>query len=177
MVTDALTDAVSLQLAKELKAAGLVYVHLVDHTAMGGPKPSPELTKGIREAFGGTLILAGGFDGAKAEQALEEKRGELVAFGRPFIGNPTLVKKPEIARCRSATAWPRRTRTAKDSGPCRRLRRSKSRDVSRARSTFALSRNPRTVIQTTSLNALEPPCLPTFQKIADSLALRAWWPA
>lgn len=93
MVTDALTDAVYLQLAKELKAAGLVYVHLVDHTAMGGPKPSPELTKGIREAFGGILILAGGFDGAKAEQVLEEKRGELVAFGRPFIGNPTLVKK------------------------------------------------------------------------------------
>lgn len=56
-------------------------------------KHSPELTRGIRETFGGTLIISGGFDGAKAERALEEKRGELVAFGRPFIGNPTLVKK------------------------------------------------------------------------------------
>jgi N-ethylmaleimide reductase len=93
MVTDADTDAVYLQLAKELRAAGLVYVHVVDHSAMGGPKPKAELVKGIREGFGGTLILAGGFDGATAEAALQEKRGELVAFGRPFLANPTLVKK------------------------------------------------------------------------------------
>ena len=93
MVTDPQTDAVYLQLARELKAAGLVYLHLVDHSAMGGPQPKPELTAGIRAAFGGTLILSGGFDGAKAEKALEDKRGELVAFGRPFMANPTLVKK------------------------------------------------------------------------------------
>jgi len=93
MVVDADTDAVYLQLAKELRAAGLVYVHVVDHSAMGGPKPKPELVKGLREAFGGVLILAGGFDGAKAEAALQDKRGELIAFGRPFLANPTLVKK------------------------------------------------------------------------------------
>ncbi len=93
MVTDADTDAVYLQLAKELRAAGLVYLHVLDHSAMGGPKPKPELIKGMREAFGGTFIVAGGFDAAKAEVALEEKKGELVAFGRPFISNPTLVKK------------------------------------------------------------------------------------
>jgi len=93
MKTDADTDAVYLQLMKELRAAGLVYIHVVDHSAMGGPKPKPELIKGMREAFGGTLILAGGFDAATAEKALEEKRGELVAFGRPFMANPTLVKK------------------------------------------------------------------------------------
>jgi N-ethylmaleimide reductase len=93
MVTDAQTDAVYLQLAKELKAANLVYVHLVDHSALGGPAPSPALTKGIRETFGGPLIISGNFDGLRAEKALEEKRGELVAFGRPFISNPTLVKK------------------------------------------------------------------------------------
>lgn len=93
MVPDADTDAVYVQLAKELRAAGLVYVHLVDHSAMGGPKPKPELVAGIREAFRGTLLLSGGYDAAKAEQALQDKRGELVAFGRPFLANPTLVKK------------------------------------------------------------------------------------
>lgn len=93
MVTDADTDAVYLQLAKELRAAGLVYLHLIDHSSMGGPKPKPELTAGIRETFDGTLLLSGGYDGAKAEQALQDKRGELVAFGRPFLANPTLVKK------------------------------------------------------------------------------------
>ncbi len=93
MITDPETAAVYAQLAKELRAAGLLFVHLVDHSAMGGPTPNPDVTKGIREAFGGTLILAGGFDAAKAEQALEDKKGELVAFGRPFIANPTLVTK------------------------------------------------------------------------------------
>jgi N-ethylmaleimide reductase len=93
MVPDADTDAVYLQLAKELRAAGLVYVHLVDHSSMGGPNPKAELFAGIREAFSGTLIISGGFDGPKAEAALEQKRGELVAFGRPFLANPTLVKK------------------------------------------------------------------------------------
>ena len=93
MVIDPETAAVYAQLAKELRAAGLLFVHLVDHSAMGGPTPNPDVTKGIREAFGGTLILAGGFDAAKAERALEDKKGELVAFGRPFIANPTLVTK------------------------------------------------------------------------------------
>lgn len=94
MVTDEDTDAVYLQLMKELRAAGLVYVHVVDHSAMGAPQPKAELLKGMREAFGGTFIVAGGFDEAsKAESALGAKRGELVAFGRPFLANPTLVKK------------------------------------------------------------------------------------
>ena len=93
MAPDADTDAVYLQLMKELRAAGLVYLHLVDHSGMGGPAPKATLTAGLREAFGGPLIVSGGFDGEKAEAALQEKRGELVAFGRPFLGNPTLVKK------------------------------------------------------------------------------------
>ena len=93
MVPDADTDAVYLQLMKELRAAGLLYVHLVDHTTMGGPAPKAELTAGLRETFGGTFIISGGFDGPKAEAALQAKRGELVAFGRPFLANPTLVKK------------------------------------------------------------------------------------
>ena len=93
MVPDALTVQVYTQLAKELRAAGLAYVHVVDHSAMGAPKPTPEVLRGIREGFGGTMILAGGFDANTAEAALQEKRGELVAFGRPFLGNATLVKK------------------------------------------------------------------------------------
>ena len=113
MVTDADTDAVYLQLAKELRAAGLVYVHLIDHSSMGGPKPKPELTAGIRETFGGTLLLSGGYDGAKAEQALQDKRGELVAFGRPFLANPTLVKKLKTGQALRAPDFKR----AYSSGP------------------------------------------------------------
>ena len=93
MVPDADTDAVYLRLMKEFRAAGLAYVHVLDHSAMGGPKPKAELYAGMHEAFGGPFILCGNFDAARAEVALEEKKGQLIAFGRPFLANPTLVKK------------------------------------------------------------------------------------
>ena len=93
MKPDADTNAVYLQLAKELKAAGLAYLHVVDHSAIGSPKPDEALYNGMREAFGGTFIIVGNFDSARAEVALSEKRGELAAFGRPFISNPNLVTK------------------------------------------------------------------------------------
>lgn len=94
MVPDAQTDAVYLALMKEVRALGLVYVHVVDHSAMGAPAPSVALLKGMREACGTTFILAGGFDSAaKANAALSEHRADLVGFGRPFIANPTLVDK------------------------------------------------------------------------------------
>ena len=98
MVPDADTPAVYVALMRELREAHLLYVHVVDHSAMGAPKPDPALLKAMREAFGGPFILAGGFDAASAEAALQERRGDLVAFGRPFIGNPTLVLKLKTGR-------------------------------------------------------------------------------
>lgn len=91
MKPDAEMDAMYLALAKELAAIGVVYIHIVDHSAMGAPKPPEALVAGIREAFGGTLILSGGYDRARAEADLAANKGELVAFGRPFISNPRLV--------------------------------------------------------------------------------------
>ncbi|MEM1415859.1 MAG: alkene reductase, partial [Myxococcota bacterium] len=44
----------------------------------------------MREAFGGTVILSGGYDGARAEADLAAGKGELVAFARPFLANPDL---------------------------------------------------------------------------------------
>jgi N-ethylmaleimide reductase len=75
-------------LAAELGKRGLVYLHVVDHSSMGNP-PVPDSVKDkIREAFGGTIILAGGYDRARAEADLAAKRGDLIAFARPFIANP-----------------------------------------------------------------------------------------
>jgi N-ethylmaleimide reductase len=91
--TDAETDAVYLALTKELNALKILYIHTVDHSSMGAPKPSPELYRAIREGFSGTILLSGGYDAARANADLTERRGELVAFGRPFIANPRLVTK------------------------------------------------------------------------------------
>ncbi|MDB4973117.1 MAG: NADH:flavin oxidoreductase/NADH oxidase [Myxococcaceae bacterium] len=87
------TDAVYVRLAEQLSALGLAYIHTVDHTSMGAPKPSADLYAKVRSAFKGTRILSGGYDRERAEHDLEAGSGELVAFGRPFISNPKLVSK------------------------------------------------------------------------------------
>lgn len=92
-VPDAEMDAVYLRLIDELNALGLLYIHIVDHSAMGAPEVSSELKASIRAAFKGKYILSGGYDVARADADLDAQRGDLVAFGRPFISNPDLVSK------------------------------------------------------------------------------------
>ncbi|MCQ4145285.1 alkene reductase [Vogesella sp. AC12] len=90
---DAEMDEVYLRLIDELNALGLLYIHIVDHSAMGAPEVSPELKARLRAAFNGQYILSGGYDVARADADLDAQRGDLVAFGRPFISNPDLVAK------------------------------------------------------------------------------------
>lgn len=90
---DAETDAMYLRLVEELNKLGLLYIHVVDHSSMGAPEVSPVLKANIRSAFKGSYILSGGYDAARATADLEANRGDLVAFGRPFISNPDLVQK------------------------------------------------------------------------------------
>jgi N-ethylmaleimide reductase len=82
-----------LALVKSLSSVGLLYVHLVDHSAMGTPPVPADFKLKLRAGFDGLFILSGGFDHASAEQALIEKRGDLIAFGRPFLANPDLVAR------------------------------------------------------------------------------------
>jgi N-ethylmaleimide reductase len=82
-----------LALAAELSSLGLLYVHLVDHSAMGAPPVPPAIKLRLRAGFSGLCILAGGFDRATGEAALLENRGDLIAFGRPFLANPDLVSR------------------------------------------------------------------------------------
>ena len=86
-------DAMYESLVARLNEIGLVYIHIVDHSAMGAPEVSPTLKAAIRAAFKGRYILSGGYDLARANADLDAGRGDLVAFGRPFISNPDLVEK------------------------------------------------------------------------------------
>jgi N-ethylmaleimide reductase len=78
-------------LAKHLGNIGIAYIHVVDHSSLGAPKVPSQIKHAIREQFGGTIILAGGFDKQKAEADLQHDNADLIAFGRPFINNPDLV--------------------------------------------------------------------------------------
>jgi N-ethylmaleimide reductase len=91
-------DATYARLADELSKLGIVYVHVVDHSSMGAPPVPAAIKATIRERFKGCYIAAGGFTLATAEAVLDAKQADLVAFGRPFIGNPDFV-------ARSAHGW------------------------------------------------------------------------
>lgn len=86
-------DATYDYLSKELNKIGIAYIHIVDHSAMGAPIVPVEIKKTIRNNFKNTVILAGGYDKAKAEADLQSGLGDIIAFGRPFINNPDLVNR------------------------------------------------------------------------------------
>lgn len=93
--TEAYSDveAQYLTLAQEISQLGLLYIHLLDHSAMGAPPVPAEFKLRLREVFKGLFILAGGFDRAAAESALEAGQADLIAFARPFLANPDLVRR------------------------------------------------------------------------------------
>jgi N-ethylmaleimide reductase len=93
MVTDADTDDLFLALARELSRIGVVYLHVTDHAPLGAPPLGAAFTAALRATFRGAYVLSGGYDRARAEADLAAGKGDLVAFGRPFLANPGLVGK------------------------------------------------------------------------------------
>ncbi len=84
--------------AKKLRDLGIVYLHVIEPVRDDHPMAMPESqTKPIapilREAFGGTFMLNGGYNKETAEAALESGYADLICFGVPFIANPDLVKR------------------------------------------------------------------------------------
>ncbi|MCY7350156.1 MAG: alkene reductase [Cytophagaceae bacterium] len=92
MPYDPAYDEAYAYLAEHLNGK-VVYIHLVDHTSMGAPAVEEKIIEVIREKFKGTLILSGGYDKARAEEALQSGKADLIAIGRPFLANPDLVER------------------------------------------------------------------------------------
>lgn len=70
--------------AKALR--GVAFMHLVE---MGGANA---ITPALTEAFGGPVIVNGGYDFARAEAALDAG-ATAVAFGVPYLANPDLLER------------------------------------------------------------------------------------
>jgi N-ethylmaleimide reductase len=87
------------QVLRGLAPLGLAYVHLVEG-ATGGARELPDrpfdyaaARAAYRDAGGrGAWMVNNGYDRALAAQALADG-ADLVAFGRPFIANPDLVRR------------------------------------------------------------------------------------
>ncbi len=86
-------DAQFKALVEGLSKLGLLYVHVLDHSAMGAPAVPDAIKASLRAAFDGPFIAAGGFDHGSAERVLVDGKADLVAFGRPFLANPDLVTR------------------------------------------------------------------------------------
>jgi N-ethylmaleimide reductase len=86
-------DAQYLSLVEKLSDLKLVYLHQLDHSAMGAPVVPAAGKKQLRAAFKQTYMAAGGFDAPTAEALLTHGDADLVAFGRPFLCNPDLVAR------------------------------------------------------------------------------------
>jgi N-ethylmaleimide reductase len=88
--------------AAGLGTRGLAYVHTVEG-ATGGPRDFRQgeaafdygaFKAAYRGAGGkGAWLVNNGYDLELAEQALAEGRADLIAFGKPFIANPDLVRR------------------------------------------------------------------------------------
>jgi len=89
-----------LYVADKLNPCGLAYVHVLNGLAFGFHELGPpmQLTD-FRAVFNGPLMGNCGYTLETAEEAIEKKCADLIAFGRPFISNPDLVE-------RFAHGWP-----------------------------------------------------------------------
>ena len=91
-------DVVSMftHLATELRKLNLAYIHIVNQrVAMNAPEFATDISKTIKDAFKGIIIVGGDVHTAEQGEELLNKGYDLVYIGRPFISNPTLVKKLE----------------------------------------------------------------------------------
>lgn len=79
-----------------LNRFGLAYLHMIEGATGGARDIVPGFDfEALRKAFRGTYMVNNGYDLAMADAAVREGRADLVAFGRPFIANPDLVRRLE----------------------------------------------------------------------------------
>ncbi|WP_428927248.1 alkene reductase [Marinibacterium sp. SX1] len=82
-------------IVEKLEALGLVYLHVIEG-ATGGPRDvAPFDFAALRQRFSNTWIGNNGYDADLAQARIDGGETDLVAFGRPFIANPDLVKRLE----------------------------------------------------------------------------------
>lgn len=78
---------------EQLDRLGLVYIHVIEGSTGGARDNLPFDYGALRSRYRGAWIVNNGYDRAMAENAVANGRGDLIAFGRPFISNPDLVER------------------------------------------------------------------------------------
>ncbi len=92
-ITDSDPDATFGYVARQLNGYGLAYLHVVETDMTGVASAQTFDKRKLRNAFRGTYIANGGYDKARATEAIANGHADFVAFGIPFIANPDLVER------------------------------------------------------------------------------------
>lgn len=85
--------ATILALAEWCQEKGIAFVHLAEADWDDAPQVPETFRVQLREKFQGTIIVAGTYTQIKAEAMIASGLVDLVAFGRPFVANPDLVRR------------------------------------------------------------------------------------
>lgn len=92
--TDSAPFKLYTQLIRELDSLHLAYVHVIEGTT-GGSRETLETFDfhKLRALFRGAWMVNNGYDYSLATEAVSSGYADLVAFGKPFLANPDLVKR------------------------------------------------------------------------------------
>lgn len=83
-----------LMLVREISKRKLAYLHFSDQTKWVEDVSIPTgFQKELRQAYEGTLMLAGGYLGESGQAALDAGHADLIVMGKPFLANPDLVER------------------------------------------------------------------------------------
>jgi N-ethylmaleimide reductase len=82
-----------LKLLPLLAQAGLTYVHVADHSAMGAPAVPAAFKQALRKVWPRTFFIGGSFDLASGQTSVNDGLVDLVGMGRAFLANPDLVQR------------------------------------------------------------------------------------
>ncbi|MBR9726864.1 alkene reductase [Shewanella intestini] len=84
-----------LQASKALQDRDIAYMHLSEADWDDAPVIPESFRIELRKLFTNTIIVAGSYTKARADEMLTKGYADLVAFGRPFVSNPDLVERLE----------------------------------------------------------------------------------
>lgn len=82
-------------IANRLNDQRIAYLHILEplQDVSHLPHYPRQVTAFIRNIYKGVLMTNGGFDAESGDRAIREGHADLIAYGRPFISNPTLAEK------------------------------------------------------------------------------------
>jgi N-ethylmaleimide reductase len=91
-MSDSNAQAIFNFVATALSGLGLAYLHVVE-VSMTGESAANFDTHQLRDHFDGLYIANGGYDQARAQDAIDSGAADMVAFGVSFLANPDLPER------------------------------------------------------------------------------------